>query len=151
MPNLTIDGKHVEVPAGTTIIQAADKLGIKPLAKIIGYADAEQAPEKFTTSPSKALPKAIEKAKLKISDIDYFEINEAFSVVALANNKILNLNPEKVNVNGGAVALGHPLGCSGARIVVTLINVLKQNKAKYGAAGICNGGGGASALVIELM
>ena len=131
--------------------EAADKLGIKPLAKIIGYADAEQAPEKFTTSPSKALPKAIEKAKLKISDIDYFEINEAFSVVALANNKILNLNPEKVNVNGGAVALGHPLGCSGARIVVTLINVLKQNKAKYGAAGICNGGGGASALVIELM
>jgi acetyl-CoA C-acetyltransferase len=131
--------------------EAADKLGIKPIAKIIGYADAEQAPEKFTTSPSKALPKAIEKAKLKISDIDYFEINEAFSVVALANNKILNLNPDKVNVNGGAVALGHPLGCSGARIVVTLINVLKQNKAKYGAAGICNGGGGASALVIELM
>jgi len=129
--------------------EAADKLGIKPLAKIIGYADAEQAPEKFTTSPAKALPKAIEKAKLKISDIDYFEINEAFSVVALANNKILNLNPDKVNVNGGAVALGHPLGCSGARIVVTLINVLKQNKGKYGAAGICNGGGGASALVIE--
>ena len=122
--------------------EAADKLGIKPLAKIIGYADAEQAPEKFTTSPSKALPKAIEKAKLKISDIDYFEINEAFSVVALANNKILNLNPDKVNVNGGAVALGHPLGCSGARILVTLINVLKQNKGKYGAAGICNGGGG---------
>ena len=129
--------------------EAADELGIKPIAKIIGYADAEQAPEKFTTSPSKALPKAIEKAKLKISDIDYFEINEAFSVVALANNKILNLNPDKVNVNGGAVALGHPLGCSGARIVVTLINVLKQNKGKYGAAGICNGGGGASALVIE--
>lgn len=129
--------------------EKADELGIKPLAKIIGYADAEQAPEKFTTSPAKALPKAIEKANLKISNIDYFEINEAFSVVALANNKLLNLNPEKVNVNGGAVALGHPLGCSGARIVVTLLNVLKQNNAKYGAAGICNGGGGASALVIE--
>lgn len=95
------------------------------------------------------MPKAIEKAKLKIGDIDYFEINEAFSVVALANNKILNLNPDKVNVHGGAVALGHPLGCSGARIIVTLINVLKQNKGKYGAAGICNGGGGASAIVIE--
>lgn len=129
--------------------EKADELGIKPLAKIIGYADAEQAPEKFTTSPAKALPKAIEKAKLKITDIDYFEINEAFSVVALANNKLLNLNPEKVNVHGGAVALGHPLGCSGARIVVTLINVLIQNNARYGAAGICNGGGGASALVIE--
>ena len=129
--------------------EKADELGIKPLAKIIGYADAEQAPEKFTTTPSKALPKAIEKAKLKISDIDYFEINEAFSVVAIANSKILNLNPDKVNVNGGAVSLGHPLGCSGARIIVTLINVLKQNNAKYGAAGICNGGGGASALVIE--
>ncbi len=129
--------------------EKADALGIKPLAKIIGYADAEQAPEKFTTTPSKALPKAIEKAKLKISDIDYFEINEAFSVVAIANSKILNLNPDKVNVNGGAVSLGHPLGCSGARIIVTLINVLKQNNAKYGAAGICNGGGGASALVIE--
>ncbi len=129
--------------------EKADALGIKPLAKIIGYADAEQAPEKFTTTPSKAMPKAIEKANLKISDIDYFEINEAFSVVALANSKILNLNPDKVNVNGGAVSLGHPLGCSGARIIVTLINVLKQNNAKYGAAGICNGGGGASALVIE--
>jgi len=131
--------------------EKADALGIKPLAKIIGYADAEQAPEKFTTSPAKALPKAIEKANLKISDIEYFEINEAFSVVALANNKLLNLNPEKVNVHGGAVALGHPLGCSGARIVVTLLNVLKQKNAKYGAAGICNGGGGASALVIERM
>jgi acetyl-CoA C-acetyltransferase len=129
--------------------EKADELGIKPLAKIIGYGDAEQAPEKFTTSPAKALPKAIEKAKLKIGDIEYFEINEAFSVVALANNKLLNLNPDKVNVHGGAVALGHPLGCSGARIVVTLLNVLKQKNAKYGAAGICNGGGGASALVIE--
>jgi len=129
--------------------EKADELGIKPLAKIISYADAEQSPEKFTTSPSKALPKAIEKAKLKMTDIDYFEINEAFSVVAVANNKLMNLNPDKVNVNGGAVSLGHPLGCSGARIIVTLINVLKQNKGKYGAAGICNGGGGASALVIE--
>lgn len=129
--------------------EKADELGIKPLAKIIGYGDAEQAPEKFTTTPSKALPKAIAKANLKLSDIEYFEINEAFSVVALANNKILNLNPDRVNVHGGAVALGHPLGCSGARIIVTLINVLKQNKAKYGAAGICNGGGGASAVVIE--
>lgn len=129
--------------------EKADALGIKPLAKIIGYADAEQAPEKFTTTPSKAMPKAIEKANLKISDIDYFEINEAFSVVAIANSKILNLNPDRVNVNGGAVSLGHPLGASGARIIVTLINVLKQNNAKYGAAGICNGGGGASALVIE--
>jgi acetyl-CoA C-acetyltransferase len=131
--------------------EKADKLGIKPLAKIIGYADAEQAPEKFTTSPAKALPKAIAKANLKISDINYFEINEAFSVVAIANNKELKIDPAKVNVHGGAVALGHPLGCSGARIVVTLINVLKQNKAKYGAAGICNGGGGASALIIENM
>jgi len=131
--------------------EKAEKLGIKPIARIIGYADAEQAPEKFTTSPAKALPKAIAKANLKISDINYFEINEAFSVVAIANNKELKIDPAKVNVNGGAVALGHPLGCSGARIVVTLINVLKQNKAKYGAAGICNGGGGASALVIENM
>ena len=131
--------------------EKAEELGLKPLAKIVGYGDAEQAPEKFTTTPAKALPIAIAKAKLKISDIDYFEINEAFSVVALANNKLLNLNPEKVNLHGGAVALGHPLGCSGARIVVTLINVLKQNKGKYGAAGICNGGGGASALVIENM
>jgi len=131
--------------------EKAEKLGIKPLARIIGYADAEQSPEKFTTSPSKALPKAIAKANLKITDIDYFEINEAFSVVAIANNQLLKIDPSKVNVHGGAVSLGHPLGCSGARIIVTLINVLKQNKGKYGAAGICNGGGGASALVIENM
>jgi acetyl-CoA C-acetyltransferase len=125
------------------------KLGLKPLARIVSYADAEQAPENFTTSPSVALPKALGKANLKVTDIDYFEINEAFSVVALANMKILELNPDKVNVNGGAVSMGHPLGCSGARIVVSLINILKQNNAKYGAAAICNGGGGASALIIE--
>ncbi|MBK7887658.1 MAG: acetyl-CoA C-acyltransferase [Bacteroidetes bacterium] len=131
--------------------EKADELGIKPLAKIRGFADAQQAPEWFTTTPSKALPKAVEKAGLKMSDVEYFEINEAFSVVALANNKEMKLNPEKVNVNGGAVSIGHPLGCSGARILVTLINVLKQNNAKIGAAGICNGGGGASAIVIERM
>lgn len=128
-----------------------DALGLKPLAKVIGYADAEQAPEWFTTSPSKALPRAVEKAGLKMSDINFFEINEAFSVVSCANNKLMNLDPSKVNVNGGAVSLGHPLGASGARIIVTLIHVLKQNNAKYGAAAICNGGGGASAVVIENM
>lgn len=131
--------------------EKADALGLKPLAKIIGYADAEQAPEWFTTSPSLAIPKAVDKAGLKMSDIAYFELNEAFSVVGLANIKLMNLDASKVNVNGGAVSLGHPLGASGARVIVTLINVLKQNKAKYGAAGICNGGGGASALVIENM
>jgi acetyl-CoA C-acetyltransferase len=129
--------------------EKADSLGIKPIAKIVGYADAEQAPEKFTTTPSKAVPRAIKKAGLKPEDISYYELNEAFSVVALANNKEMKLDAEKVNVNGGAVSLGHPLGCSGARIIVTLINVLKQNNGKYGAAGICNGGGGASAMVIE--
>ena len=129
--------------------EKAEALGLKPLAKIKGFADAAQAPEWFTTSPSLAMPKAVEKAGLKMSDISYFEFNEAFSVVGLANNKLLNLDPSKVNVNGGAVSLGHPLGASGARIIVTLINVLKQNGAKYGAAAICNGGGGASAFVIE--
>jgi acetyl-CoA C-acetyltransferase len=129
--------------------EKADKMGIKPLAIIRGFADAAQAPEWFTTAPSKALPKAIAKAGLKQSDIEYYEINEAFSAVALANNKELKLDASRVNVNGGAVSLGHPLGCSGARILVTLIHVLKQNNAKYGAAGICNGGGGASAFVIE--
>ncbi|MBS1637853.1 MAG: acetyl-CoA C-acyltransferase [Bacteroidetes bacterium] len=129
--------------------EQADKLGLKPLAKIIGYADAEQAPEWFTTTPSIAVPKAVEKAGLKLSDISYFELNEAFAVVGLANMQLMNLDPSKVNVNGGAVSLGHPLGASGARVIVTLINVLKQNNAKYGAAGICNGGGGATALVIE--
>lgn len=131
--------------------EKADALGLKPLAKIKGYADAEQAPEWFTTTPSLALPKAAEKAGLKVSDINYFELNEAFAVVGLANMKLMNLDPSKVNVNGGAVSLGHPLGCSGARVIVTLINVLKQNNAKFGGAAICNGGGGASALVIENM
>ena len=131
--------------------EKADELGIKPLAKIISYADAAQEPEWFTTAPAKALPIALGKANMEISDIDYFELNEAFSVVGLANMKILGLSPEKVNVNGGAVSLGHPLGSSGSRIVVTLINVLKQNGGKIGAAGICNGGGGASAMVIELI
>ena len=129
--------------------EKAISLGLKPLAYIKSYADAEQEPKWFTTSPSKALPKALEKAGLKISDIDYFEFNEAFSVVGLVNSKILNIPSEKVNVNGGAVSLGHPLGCSGARIIVTLLNVLDQNNAKYGAAAICNGGGGASAIILE--
>lgn len=131
--------------------EKADALGIKPLAKIKGYADAEQAPEWFTTTPSLAVPKAVEKAGLKMEDINYFELNEAFSVVGIVNSQKMNLKPEQVNANGGAVALGHPLGASGARIIVTLINVLAQNNAKYGAAGICNGGGGASAVVIERM
>ncbi len=138
--------------AAALILMSKEKmeaLGLKPLAKIISYADAEQAPEWFTTSPSKALPAAVEKAGLKMTDIEFFEINEAFSVVSIANNQLMKLDPAKVNVNGGAVSLGHPLGCSGARIIVTLINVLKQNNARYGAAGICNGGGGASAIVIE--
>jgi acetyl-CoA C-acetyltransferase len=129
--------------------EKADALGIKPLAIIKGYADAEQAPEWFTTTPSVAVPKAVAKAGLKMEDINYFELNEAFSVVGIANSQKMNLKPEQVNVNGGAVALGHPLGASGARIIVTLISVLNQNNAKYGAAGICNGGGGASAVVIE--
>ncbi|UEQ77542.1 acetyl-CoA C-acyltransferase [Chryseobacterium arthrosphaerae] len=126
-----------------------EELGLKPLAKIVSYADAAQEPENFTTAPAKALPIALKKAGLELSDIDFFEFNEAFSVVGLANNQILGLDATKVNVNGGAVALGHPLGSSGSRIIVTLINVLKQNNAKYGAAAICNGGGGASAIVIE--
>lgn len=129
--------------------EKAEELGLKPLARIISYADAQQAPEWFTTTPSKAIPIALERAGIQTSDVDYFEINEAFSVVSLANNKILNLDPSRVNVNGGAVSMGHPLGASGARIVVTLINVLKQNNAKIGVAAICNGGGGASAMVIE--
>ncbi len=127
----------------------ADELGIKPLAKIISYADAQQAPEWFTTAPSKAIPLALSRAGLAGNDIDYYEINEAFSVVSIANNRELKLDPSKVNVNGGAVSLGHPLGASGARIIVTLLSVLDQNKGKYGVAGICNGGGGASAIVIE--
>jgi acetyl-CoA C-acetyltransferase len=126
-----------------------EALGLKPLARIAGFGDAEQAPEWFTTTPSKALPIAAQRAGVSLSDVDYFELNEAFAVVGLANNKILNLQADKVNVNGGAVALGHPLGASGARILVTLIHVLKQNQAKLGAAGICNGGGGASAMILE--
>lgn len=129
--------------------EAVDKYGLKPIAKIVSYADAAQAPEWFTTAPSLAVPKALEKAGLSVNDVDYWELNQAFSVVGIANTKILGLNPEKVDVNGGAVALGHPLGNSGSRIIVTLINVLKQNGGKIGGAGICNGGGGASAMIIE--
>jgi len=129
----------------------AKELGLAPLAYIKGYADAAQEPKWFTTAPAKALPKAIAKAGIDIKDVDYFEFNEAFAVVGLANMKILELDDSNVNVNGGAVSLGHPLGCSGARIIVTLLNVLKQNDGKIGAAAICNGGGGASAMVIERM
>ena len=130
--------------------EKAGELGVKPIAKILSYADAEQQPEWFTTTPSLAVPKAIKKAGLTIDEVDYFELNEAFSVVGIVNTQNMKLNPAKVNVNGGAVALGHPLGCSGARVIVTLINVLRQNNGKIGAAGICNGGGGASSMVIEL-
>lgn len=129
----------------------ADALGIKPIAIIRSYADAEQAPEWFTTTPSLALPKAVAKAGLKMDDLEFVELNEAFSVVGLANMQKMNLDPNKVNVNGGAVSLGHPLGCSGARIIVTLLNILRQNNAKIGGAGICNGGGGASAMVVEVV
>lgn len=138
--------------ASALVLMSKEKmedLGLKPLAKIVSYADAAHEPEWFTTAPAKALPIALKKANLDISEIDFFEFNEAFSVVGLANNKILGLDDSKVNVNGGAVSIGHPLGSSGSRIIVTLINVLKQNNAKYGAAAICNGGGGASAIVIE--
>ena len=129
--------------------EKADELGLKPIAKILSWADAEQAPEWFTTTPSLAVPKAVEKAGLKMEDISYWELNEAFAVVGIENTKRMKLDPAKVNVNGGAVSLGHPLGASGARIIVTLINILNQHNAKYGAAGICNGGGGASAMVVE--
>ena len=129
--------------------QKMESLGLKPIAKIISYADAEQAPEWFTTTPSIAVPKAVAKAGLQMSDISYWELNEAFAVVGIENSRRMKLDPAKVNVHGGAVSIGHPLGCSGARIIVTLINVLKANNARYGAAGICNGGGGASAIVIE--
>jgi len=127
----------------------ANELGIKPLATIKAYADAAQEPKWFTTAPAKALPKALSKAGISIKDVDFFEFNEAFSVVGLANMKLMGLNDSNVNVNGGAVSLGHPLGCSGARIIVTLLNVLEQNNGKIGAAAICNGGGGASAIIIE--
>jgi acetyl-CoA C-acetyltransferase len=129
--------------------EAVEKYGLKPIAKIVSYADAAQAPEWFTTSPALAVPKALEKAGMQTSDVDYWELNQAFSVVGLANMKILGLDASKVDVNGGAVALGHPLGNSGSRVIVTLINVLKQNTAKIGGAAICNGGGGASAMIIE--
>jgi acetyl-CoA C-acetyltransferase len=129
--------------------EAVEKYGLKPLARIISYADAAQTPEWFTTAPSLAIPKALDKAGMSIADVDYWELNQAFSVVGLANIKELGLNPAKVDVNGGAVALGHPLGSSGSRIIVTLINVLKQNGGRFGGAGICNGGGGASAMIIE--
>ena len=129
--------------------EAIEKYNLTPIAKLVSYADAAQSPEWFTTAPSLAVPKALEKAGMAISDIDYWELNQAFSVVGIANTKILGLNPAKVDVNGGAVALGHPLGNSGSRIIVTLINVLKQNNGRYGGAAICNGGGGASAMIIE--
>jgi acetyl-CoA C-acetyltransferase len=131
--------------------EKAKAMGLKPLAYIKSYADAAQEPKWFTTSPAKALPKALDKAGLTVADVDYFEFNEAFAVVGLANAKILGLDNEIVNVNGGAVSLGHPLGCSGARIIVTLINILEQNNAKVGAAAICNGGGGASAIIVEMI
>ncbi len=126
-----------------------DELGIKPLAKIRGFADAQQAPEWFTTAPSKAIPRALASAEISPDEVDFYEINEAFSVVSIANNQLLHLDPQKVNVNGGAVSMGHPLGASGARIIVTLLSVLDQNNGKIGVAGICNGGGGASSVVIE--
>ncbi|TKD63542.1 acetyl-CoA C-acyltransferase [Flavobacterium sp. ASW18X] len=158
-PAFTKDGTVTAANASTIndgaaalVLMSAEKakeLNLKPLAKIRGYADAAQEPKWFTTAPAKALPKALAKAGVSIDAIDYFEFNEAFAVVGLANMKLLGLTDSNVNVNGGAVSLGHPLGCSGARIVVTLLNVLAQNNAKLGAAGICNGGGGASALVVE--
>lgn len=138
--------------AGAMVLMSrekADELGLKPLAVIKGYADAAHEPEWFTTAPAKALPKALDKAGVDLKDVDFFEFNEAFSIVGLANMKILGLSDKNVNVNGGAVSLGHPLGCSGVRILITLLNVLEQNNAKIGAAAICNGGGGASAVVIE--
>ena len=140
--------------ASAVVLMSGEKmreLGVKPIAKIRGYADAAQAPEWFTTAPSKAIPKALAKAGVKKEEIEYWEINEAFSVVGLANMRELDLDPDRVDVFGGAVSLGHPLGSSGSRIIVTLLNVLKQNNAKLGAAGICNGGGGASAMVVEMV
>ena len=158
-PAFTKDGSVTAANASTindgaaaVVLMSEEKaieLGLKPLAYIKSYADAAQEPKWFTTTPSKAIPKALAKAGLSLTDVDFFEFNEAFSVVGLANSKILGLDATKVNVNGGAVSLGHPLGCSGVRIIVTLINVLEQNDAKIGAAAICNGGGGASAIVIE--
>lgn len=140
--------------AATVLVMSESKakeLGIKPLVRIVSHASAAKAPEEFTTAPAEAMPKAIKAAGLNINDIDLFEINEAFSVVSLVNNQILGLDAEKVNVHGGAVSIGHPIGCSGARIIVTLLHALKQRGKKYGCAGICNGGGGASAMVIEIL
>ncbi len=140
--------------AGAMILMSAEKaksLNLKPIARIIGYADASQEPKWFTTTPAKALPKALAKAGISVEKVDFFEFNEAFSVVALANMKLLGLTDKNVNVNGGAVSLGHPLGCSGVRILITLLSVLKQNNGKIGAAAICNGGGGASAVVVEII
>jgi acetyl-CoA C-acetyltransferase len=140
--------------AAAVVLMSATKakeLGIQPIAIIKGFADAEQDPKWFTTSPALALPKALVKANVQINDIDFFEFNEAFSVVGIVNTEILKIDASKVNVHGGAVALGHPLGCSGARIMVSLVHILRKHKAKYGAAAICNGGGGASAMVIELV
>jgi acetyl-CoA C-acetyltransferase len=158
-PAFTKDGTVTAANASTIndgaaalVVMSEEKaleLGLQPLAYILSFADAAQEPKWFTTSPALALPKALKKANLTIEDVDYFEFNEAFSVVGLANAKILNIDLKKMNVNGGAVALGHPLGCSGARIIVTLLNVLEQNNGKIGAAAICNGGGGASAILIE--
>ncbi|WP_373018141.1 acetyl-CoA C-acyltransferase [Muriicola sp.] len=158
-PAFTKDGTVTAANASTindgaaaVVLMSAEKaaeLKLKPLASIKAYADAAQEPKWFTTAPAKALPKALAKANLKIEEIDFFEFNEAFSVVGLANMKLLGLNDKNVNVNGGAVSLGHPLGCSGARIVITLLSVMQQNNGKYGAAAICNGGGGASALILE--
>lgn len=138
--------------AGAVVLMSESKakeLGLEILAYIDGFADAAHEPQWFTTAPAKALPKALDKAGITLDQVDYFEFNEAFSVVGIANTKILGINPDKVNVNGGAVSLGHPLGCSGVRIIITLIHVLKQNQGKIGAAAICNGGGGASAIVIS--
>ncbi|WP_409029579.1 acetyl-CoA C-acyltransferase [Gracilimonas sediminicola] len=140
--------------AAAVLVMSADKakeLGLKPLAKILSHSSAAKAPEWFTTAPADAMPIALKRAGLTKNDIDLFEINEAFSVVALANNQILELDPEKVNIHGGAVSIGHPLGCSGARIIVTLIHALRRTQGKYGCAGICNGGGGASSLVLEML
>jgi len=140
--------------AAAVVLMSADKakkLGLKPIARILGFADAQQAPEWFTTTPAKAIPLALDRAGVKLDQVDYFEINEAFSVVSIANNNLLKLDPGKVNIHGGAVSLGHPLGASGARIIVTLIHVLTHNKGRIGVAGICNGGGGASAIVLETM
>ena len=147
-----VNASKINDGAAAVVLMSGAKmkeLGLKPIAKIIGYGDAEQVPDDFTTSPSLAIPIAVKKAGLELKDIEYFEINEAFANVAMANIKLLNLDPSRVNVYGGAVALGHPVGASGARITCTLISVLKQKGAKYGAVGICNGGGGASALVVE--